>query len=498
MPESEGSLNDALVRVRRLLVRRKWWISIAACGTALATVAVVLRLPDRYTSEAILVVVQQQVSQRFVQSDTTTTPADAVQAMTREIVSRTRLLGIIDELGLYAKERQHLTREQIAALMQTAVDVEPLESGRDSFQAFTISFSAESPQLAQLVASRLTSLFIEENSRTRGERATRTNSFLTGQLEEAKKKLEEQEKRLKDFRTRNLGELPEQQQANLASLTDFRIQLQNTTANLSRAQQQRASLEASISGYLAQLQSERTDLLTRLTPRNPEVIKKNQQITRVQTLLDHLRSVASDSNASVVGMVPDDPAVIQWRSQIDANLAETDNLTRDEQRLRLQIATYQNRLNLSPVREQELSGIVRDYDTYRKDYTDLLNSQLQSQLAVNLEESQGGQQFRLVDPPTLPVMPSSPKRLKICLGGAAGGIVLGLGLALLLEMMTPSFHMEKELKAIFPVPIVLGVPMMLTPGEERARSWKKALGILATGAMALAVFVAEFYVYRHG
>src|SRR5665213_2360150 len=357
--------------------------------------------------------------------------------------------------------------------MQKDVDVEPLDEvpGRNEFTAFTISFAAESPQLAQSVASRLTSLFIEENLKTRGERATRTNTFLTEQLDAAKKKLEEQEHLLEEFKTRNSSSLPEQQ---------------------------RASLEASIGGNLAVLQSERSQLLARFTPRNSEVIKKDQQIATMQALLDHLKTGSPGSDNPVATTLANDPSVVQWRSQIDANLAETENLSKDEQRLRMEIATYQSRLNLSPVREQQLSGILRDYDSYRKDYTDLLNSQLQSQLTVNLEESQQGQQFRLVDPPTLPAMPSSPERLKICLGGAAGGIFLGLALAFLLEMKSPSFHFEKELRQSFAVPLVLGVPLMLTAAEERARIWKKAFGILATSVMAVAVFAAEFYVYRHG
>jgi len=500
LPEAEGNLNETIDRILGLITRRKWWISVVACTTALATVAVVLRLPDHFSSEATLVVVQQQIPQRFVQPETTMTAADAVHSMTREILSRTRLLGVIDELGLYAKERQKLTREQLAELMQKDVDVEPLDEvpGRNEFTAFTISFAAESPQLAQSVASRLTSLFIEENLKTRGERATRTNTFLTEQLDAAKKKLEEQEHLLEEFKTRNSSSLPEQQQANLASLTDFRIQLQSTLASLNRAQQQRASLEASIGGNLAVLQSERSQLLARFTPRNSEVIKKDQQIATMQALLDHLKTGTPGSDNPVATTLANDPSVVQWRSQIDANLAETENLSKDEQRLRMEIATYQSRLNLSPVREQQLSGILRDYDSYRKDYTDLLNSQLQSQLTVNLEESQQGQQFRLVDPPTLPAMPSSPKRLKICLGGAAGGIFLGLALAFLLEMKSPSFHFEKELRQSFAVPLVLGVPLMLTAAEERARIWKKAFGILATSVMAVAVFAAEFYVYRHG
>ena len=383
-----------------VLSRRRWWVLAGACGTALATIAVVMRLPDRYSSEATLVAVQQQISQRYVEPGTNTTPAAAVQAMTRQVLSRSRLTGIIEELGLYAKERQEVPVEMLAERMQNEVEIEPLDdAGRNDFRAFKITFTAGSPQLAQATTSRLTSLFIEENLKTRGEQAARTSSFLTEQMEAAKKKLAEQSQRLQDFKMHNLNELPEQQQANLGTLTDLRIQLQTTAASLNRAQLQRTSLESTISGNLAVLQSERSNLLTRFTPRHAEVIKKDQEIARMQGLLEHLKTGTLSSTADTL---PNDPAVAQWINQVDANTSETETLSREEQRLRGEIATYQDRMNLTPVREQQLAGILRDYDTYNKDYTDLQNKQLQSQLAVSLEERQEGQQFRLVDPPTLP------------------------------------------------------------------------------------------------
>ena len=360
--------------------------------------------------------------------------------------------------------------ERLAERMQNEVEMEPLDdAGRNDFRAFKITFTAGSPQLAQATTSRLTSLFIEENLKTRGEQAARTSNFLTEQMEAAKKKLAEQSQRLQDYKMRNISELPEQQQSNLGTLTDLRIQLQTTVASLNRAQIQRTSLESAISGNLAVLQSERSNLLTRFTPRHSEVIKKDQEIARMQALLDRLKTGTTGIVNPEGGVLPNDPSITQWNSQVDANTSETENLSREEQRLRAEIAKYQDRMNLTPVREQQLSEILRDYDTYNKEYTDLQNKQLQSQLAVSLEERQEGQQFRLVDPPTLPIAPSSPKRLKISLGGAAAGIFLGLALAFLMDTRNPSFHVEKELRRSFSIPIVLGIPLLLTPAEERAR-----------------------------
>jgi polysaccharide biosynthesis transport protein len=497
--ESEPTLRETVQNALGLVRRQRWWILLPACVVTLATIAFVLRLPDSFTSEATLVFVQQQIPQRFVESMANTPAADAIQSMTLEILSSNRLLGIIDEVGLYAKEKQSLSPELLVGRMRRDVAIAPLNQTSGQNQgAFTITFAAESPRLARAVVSRLTSFFIEENVKTRGDQATQTTNFLTEQLDAAKKKLAEQEARLQDFKLHNLNELPEQQQVNMAALTGLQMQLQGTMAALSRAQQQRASLESMIMGNLALLQSERSTLLTRYTPRHADVMKKDQEIARTQALLERFKAGTGGSNNPADLAAPVDPVTTQLRSQIDANAAEIEGLVRDQERLRAEVAQYQDRLNFTPARGQQLSSILRDYELYSKDYTDLVSKQLQSRLSVSLEERQEGQQFRLLDPPSLPVRPSGPKRLKISLGGAGAALMLGLLLAFLMNSRDTSFHTDKALQDRFRFPLVLGVPVLATLREERARRRVRALEWFGGSVVTLVVLAAEFYVYRRG
>jgi len=469
-----------------------------------AVVAVALKLPDSYISQATLLVVQQQVSQRYVESDNTTTSAAAVQAMKLEVLSRNQLLKIIDDLGLYGSEREHTPPELLVEGMLKDVDIQPLETtpGRIDFDAFTISFTAGSARLAQEVASRLTSLFIEQNLKTRGEQAENTTRFLTEQLDSAKQRLTQQEQRLQAFKTSNLGELPEQQQANLAALSNAREQLSVTAMSLFQAQQQRASIELAIESLLndrlTRLRSERAKLLARYTPLYPEVIANDKQIGQLQAVLDRVNKHTAETGNAENPVSPDDPALAGLIRQAEAAAAQVETLTNQQKKLKEDSEQYQARLNLTPVREQQLAEILRDYDLFRQDYTGLLNKKLQSQLTTNLEENQEGQQFRLVDPPTLPVKPSGPKRLKICLGGMAGGILFGVVLGFLIDTRDSSFHNLKALGQTFALPVVLAMPLVLTPAERRARGWKRSFEWLAGCAMTLGMFAAEFYVLRHG
>ena len=541
MPEDEVESNSgaSLERVRQTLVRRRWWVAIPACVISLATVAVLTKVPNRYTSNATLVVVQQQVPQRYVVPNDTTEMAVALQAMQQEVLSRPQLERIIRDFGLYAKESKRRAPEQIMAMMLHDIDIEPITSltPQKDLNAFRISFTTENPYVAQQVTSTLTSLFIQESLKSQEEQAVNTTGFLHQRMEDAQKKLEVQEQRLRDFKMQNLGELPEQQQGNIGVMQGLQAQLQNTASSLSRAQEQRVYLESLLSGYqsmasndvplpgaassttrklspldtaqaeLNRLRTERANLLVRFTSQHPDVLKNSRDIAAAEATVEHLKaagpapedpgSSGAPQVARTSGGAVDNPSVAQIKSQIESNRLEIENLQKDEKMLRASVAQYQNRLNLTPVREQQLTSINRDYELVKKDYSDLVNKELESQLATSLEKNQGGRKFRLVDPPSFPVLASSPNRLKLNLGGMAGGIAFGLALALLIDMKDRSFHTEAELSAELAPPIIVSVPLILTPEEERRQSWSYKLQWIAASALMFLVSAVEFYAYRH-
>jgi uncharacterized protein involved in exopolysaccharide biosynthesis len=260
-------------------------------------------------------------------------------------------------------------------------------------------------------------------------------------------------------------------------------------------------------GELARLQLERRKLLNNYKPTYPGVRAIDQQILAAQTAIASLQKSAKpatdDSHETATAAqvkaepVEDDGSTAQLRSQLESNRVEIENLTKDEAQQKAVISQYQSRLNLTPVREQQLASILRDYDLSKKDYEDLLGKEQQSQLAMSLEKQQGGQQFRLVEPPSLPDIPSSPKRVKLSLGGVGAGLFLGLVAAFLKELARPTFHTTKEISLKFGAPLVIGLPVILTRGEGRRRAWKRTFEWLSGSVVAIAICAAEFYVLRH-
>ena len=98
--------------------------------------------------------------------------------------------------------------------------------------------------LAQQVTGELTSLFIEENLRNRQQQSEDTTAFLQNQLEDARKDLAQQEQRLREFKTKYLGQLPEQLQSNVQILAGLQAQLQAASEARDHAQQQKLYLES--------------------------------------------------------------------------------------------------------------------------------------------------------------------------------------------------------------------------------------------------------------
>ena len=279
---------------------------------ALAAALVTFLLPKRYESEATILVEGQQVPERYVTSNTTSDLREVLLIMTDAILSRTSLLQIIDQFGLYSNQRNRLSAEQLVDLMRSNITIQPTQKGPDAkgLNAFAISFSADDPHAAQAVTERLTTLFIKENNESREEQSTGTTKFLADKLDEAYADLKQQDIRVRDFKMKNLGELPEQREGNLAILTGLHSQLQNSMSALERAREQQAYLQSLLSQYqdiaasglsvsgsaianpidamkleLTKLQNERAELLARYTEKYPDVVKIDEQIRETQGLL---------------------------------------------------------------------------------------------------------------------------------------------------------------------------------------------------------------------
>ena len=428
-----------------LLSRRRWYLILPFFLGWFAVWSISWFLPSIYRSGTLILVEQPTVSQQYVVSNVASDLQSRLDSLTQQVLSRTRLLRIIEKLNLFPKERHKLNLDEMVELMRKNIQIELVRSPEhDQLTAFNIYFSADNPYVAQQVTTELTNILISENLEVRQQQSEDTTSFLQSQLDEARRTLAAQEARVRAFKDQHLGELPGQLQSNLQILSGMQTELQGEQDSLGRAKQQNAYLESLIGQYrsmahnpkvvaaspaavsgglpavdqeLSRLKAQLADLSSRYTDRHPDVRKVKDQIAKTERMKAQLEAELAKKSADLPGdKNPDggkDVASMEVESQLKANEIEMANRQRAIGELQGRIADYQSRLNRTPVREQELADITRDYDQSRTYYESLLAKRNQSELATNLEKRQQSEHFRIIDPPSLPIKPYSPEPLQV-------------------------------------------------------------------------------------
>ncbi len=518
-PEENNEQSVAISDYWRVLLERRWLILGTLFVCWLVAWGAGWLMPASYRSETLIIVEQQKIPEQYVVPNVSSDLQQRLQTMTEQIMSRTRLQKIIDDFHLYGNESGHLSSEQLIARMRKDIDVQLVQSsGNRDVDAFHIYYSAPSPQLSQKILNELTSLFIQENLRAQQELSQITTEFLTSELDQARASLAEQEAKVREFKSQYLGALPTQVQSNMNILSGLQSQQENLSASLNRSQQQKLYLESLLEQYrnanaattrsgqsvssiddeLSRLRSELAAAQARYTDQNPDVVRLKNEIARAEKLkqsTDARRAAGDQGDKAPIS--PSSP-MAQVQAQLKANAQEIKSTEAQVRALDQQIRSYQGRLNAAPAVEQKLADLTRDYDESKANYDSLLKKQLQSQMATNLEKKQQGQQFRVLDPPSLPQKPFSPKRMKIALGGLAAGLALGIALAVLLELFDPRVWTEKHLKGLVAGRVLVAIPHIMTTGEERRANRRFALECTTVVLIFLVMLVGNAFTFLKG
>jgi polysaccharide chain length determinant protein (PEP-CTERM system associated) len=487
----ELNIEDYLAMLRRRLKV----ILIPALLAPLAGFLVSFAVPPKYTSQSLILVEEQKVPEGYVKPVVTEDIIQRIATMQQQVLSRNRLQPLIERRGL----ARHSSVDQAVDDIRLNLSIDPVEPdyadpnkkrkpGQSTdLPGFYVNFTADDPKIAQDVCTDLTSMLLEENLKLREQVAQSTTDFLSRQLDEAKRNLEDQDSKLAAFKKQYMGQLPGDEDNNLKILMGLNSQLDANTQTLNRAQQDKAYAESqlaqqlsvwnsvqsstnpeSLQKQLAQLQSQLITLQARYTDDHPDVVKTKNDIAEVRRKLKEI-SAASDQpgDATEKESVSEPPEIRQLRLQIHQYSDALAQASRDQKRLQHEIQTYQGRLALSPGIEEQYKQLTRDYDTAQKFYNDLLAKKNQSGMQTEMERAQQGEQMRLLNPANLPDSPSFPNRWLFCGGGLGIGLAIGFGLAMWLELSDKSIRTEQDVLAALDLPMLVSVPWVGAGPEDR-------------------------------
>ncbi|HUK31776.1 MAG TPA: hypothetical protein VLV89_11725, partial [Candidatus Acidoferrum sp.] len=234
---------------------------------------------------------------------------------------------------------------------------------------------------------------------------------------------------------------------------------------------------------LKKAQDELAELRAQYTDEWPAVKNK---VAEIEQLKQKIATAEANRSATPnpTGKQPDvahinstvEPAAISQRRAIlnVIDISIKDKIKQQDD-LRNKIHMYEARLQLSPVVEQQYKELTRDFTTAQDEYNTLLKQRGIAERGTELDETQQGEQFKILDAASLPEKPNFPPRLAITGGGFAGGFALGLGIILLLEMRDKSLRTESDVAMFLKIPTLALVPEM----DKRAAGKKRF--VFATG-----------------
>jgi uncharacterized protein involved in exopolysaccharide biosynthesis len=443
----------------------------------------------RYTSQAVVQVQSPKVPSSFVTPVITDDFTQRVNNLTQRVLSTKNLTTVINSLGKDKPADEAKLMEDIRTNLQvTPVMTAMSEAGLAAKKKATgtdepvpgvnVIYFDSKPERAQKVCNAIAELMITENLSNREDTATQTTTFLDAQVNDAQEKLQAKAQEMADFKKKNAGKLPGDLENNLRLLASENSQLDATTQNLNRAQQDKTYAEsmlnqqvgawkASLSStnpqtleqQLTALQTLLLQLQARYTDDYPDVVKTKADIAKVQGRLDEMnKQTASPSATSDKASANEPPEIRQLRVQIHQYQEAIAQYANDQKRLQASISELQSRTQMSPDIEQQWDNIIRDNDSAQKFYQDLLAKKSSADLGKQMESHAEGEQLSIGQSATKSETPAFPNRILFAAGGLGASLGLGLLIAIWLEFSDKSIRTERDAAIAMDLPLLISVP----------------------------------------
>lgn len=505
-----------------ILYRRRWWLGLSIFTAWAVALVLSLLLPAKYKSETLVLVEQDSVPTQYVTPNISIDLQQRLRSLTEQIMSRTQMARIAAEDHLYGSQPGQTVSEVTVNRMRADITIDLIKpAGQAEVSAFKIAYSAPNPALAQKVTGQLAFLFIQNSLRDQQQLSEDTTQSLDSQLAAAQKEMEKQDGLLSEFKRQYPGELPEQTMGNVQILAGLQDRLGAATVALHQAEQQNLYLASMLGAsrkpgdtsplqiatpldlQIEKMKEDLATLSTHYTPRYPDVVHLKEQIANAEKA----RRLAQNSPEATPGQSPggtgsrSERAISpgsQLESQLKANELEIQNRRQEVKSLERQIGQYQGRLNLSPLRQQQLAEISRNHEQARANYDSLVAKKQQSGMATDLAKRRQGEQFHMIDPPSLAQAPYWPNRLRFSGIGLLAGLLLGLAGIAFLETADARIYSEDDLKRWVEVPVIATIPPLTTAAEIKQRGRSRVIEIAFASALVVLVPAITLMAYLRG
>lgn len=487
--------------------RFRWLAMVVTWVVGLAGIVFVMSMPDVYEARA-----QVYVDTRDPLLAYTRGPADSgavkVAYVRRLLLSTPNLEQVARQTDLDLRAPNPRAFQELIAELQRQITVRPGGGGVDA-NLYSIVYRDVDRRIAERVVQVLLNSFQEQSLEGDLRDDMQALAFLDSQMAEYRRRLEEAENAVADFRRRNAGMIGGEG-GFFSRLEGFQEQLRQVRANLQIAREKRAALAAQFAASnaaglqdetgatsVAELQNQVLQTEKRLdelrlmyTDEHPSVISTRDTLAALQARLERRR----DELGPVVGVAG--AAVENVRialTQAEIEVAELQGRERDFMQ---RIDELQQRMDIAPQLEAELAGLNRDHAVLRNQYENLL--QRRELLSFDIDRKRQGRQleFRIIEPPLAPFLPVGPNRTLYMLAVLVAALGAGAGLAFVLHQVKPVFVSGDMVYEQLGIPVLGAVSMAWTQRAMAARRTTEAL--FAAGILLLfGVFAGVFATQSH-
>jgi len=433
--------------------------------------------------------------------------------LSSEIMSRNVIENVIKKLGLAANNLDSRQYNTLIESVKRNMDVTVKGNERET-NLFNISYKGGDPKKVADMVNTIVGVYIDEKMASRRTDTSEAYDFIQNQLQEYKSKLEESDRRIREFKEENPNLVPQSETTLLTRLesqqnakieTDIRLKellrkrdnLQKQLAGEKELTVAFVTKEGSPQARLSYLNSQLMLLSAKYTENYPEVIKIKSEIEElkkqmIQAKTSHIEGSGSETSAM-------NPIYQQLREDLAKTDAEIESLKARAAELSRQQQDIQRIFGRMPKEQEEWTKIQRDRNAYQQIYDELLQKLQNAKVSKELEFSDKGERFSIVDAAIIPMYPVKPDRIKVILLGLVFSIVSGIGAAYGLEHFDRSFKDEASIEASLKVPVLGAIPQIVTEDDKLSQKRLDMRIYIASGAylFVIGLVLIEEVIWRY-
>jgi polysaccharide chain length determinant protein (PEP-CTERM system associated) len=466
----------------------RWQAAATAWIVALGGWTAVYLMPNRYEAHARVFVDTQSMLRPLLTGLAVQPNMDqVVSMMSRTLISRVNVEKLVEMADMEHQTAEE--REQLIARLTRDLTIR--SAGRENL--YTISYSDQDRERAKRVVESLVTIFVERSVGDKRKDSDSARQFIEEQLRSYSEKLVAAENAVTEFKRKHQGLMPGEGRDFFAALNEARAAFRRASLELKEAVNSRDAIKQQIASEarpasqapdmagpqseldlrILALEQKLDGLRLAYTEQHPDIVALSRMIEQLrQQKAAEEKKLATAEVARPAARAAQGQPSLYDQMRVSLTTAEANVAA-----MRARVAEHEIRYNelqaaanALPQIDAEYKQLTRDYEVIRARYDKLLERREQAQISGAVEASDAGMGFRIIDPPQVPLAPSSPDRPRLMTLVLLAAFGCGFGFAFLMTQLKITFDDERKLREASGISVLGSVALTLNDKQRRRRT----------------------------